>query len=232
LFEGDILAVAGVHEPGGLPLFGEMLAFMPLAELQELLGVEDEVSSFAVAVVPGTELSLAQRDLQRDLAPLGLKIVHWREAAGPLVDIGKIGTLGVAFTNFLLWLVIALGVGNTFLIIVIERRRQIGAMMALGTSRRGILGIVLAESALISCCAAVAGALLSLALCLPMASAGVPVLSRAMMFAFGGERFFPEITWPPFAIGLLVVSLLGPLSALLPALSASRVDPIDAMRTR
>jgi ABC-type lipoprotein release transport system permease subunit len=205
---------------------------MPLAELQELLGVQDQVSSFAIAVAPDTDLSLAQRDLQRQVASLGLKIVPWTEAAGPLVDIGRIGMLGVALTNFLLWLVIALGVGNTFLIIVIERRRQIGAMMALGTSRRSILGIVLAESALVSCGAAVAGALLSLALCLPLATAGVPVFSRAMMFAFGGERFFPDITWPPFAVGLLVVILLGPLSALVPAISASRLDPINAMRAR
>lgn len=232
LFEGDVLTVSGIHEPGGLPLFGEMLAFMQLAELQELLGVADELSSFAIAVAPHTDLPHAQRDLQHSIAPVGLRIFHWTEAAGPLVDIGRIGTLGVAFTNFLLWLVIALGVGNTFLIIVIERRRQIGAMMALGTGRRKILGIVLAESAVISCGAAVAGALLSLALCLPVAAAGVPVFSRAMMFAFGGERFFPEITWPPFAVGLVVVILLGPLSALLPAISASRVEPVDAMRAR
>ncbi len=232
LFEGDVLAVAGVHEPGGLPLFGEMLAFMRLAELQELLGVEDELSSFAIAVAPGIDLQRARHELQQQVAPLGLRIVPWTEAAGPLVDIGTIGTLGIALTNFLLWLVIALGVGNTFLIIVIERRRQIGAMMALGTSRRSILGIVLAESILISCGAAAAGALLSLALCLPLAWAGMPVFSRAMMFAFGGERFFPEIAWQPFAVGLVVVTLLGPLSALLPAISASRVDPVDAMRAR
>jgi lipoprotein-releasing system permease protein len=232
LFEGDVLEVAGAHEPGGLPLFGEFLAFMRLNELQEMLGLKDEVSSFAVALTPGTDLSRMQHRLQREIEPLGLRAVSWIEAAGPFVDIGRIGMLGVAFTNTLLWLVIALGVGNTFLIIVIERRRQIGAMMALGTSRHNILCVVLAESALISCASAVTGALLSLALCLPLAIAGVPVFSRAMMFAFGGERFFPEIAWPPFAVGFLVIAVLGPLSALLPAVSASRVDPVEAMRAR
>jgi putative ABC transport system permease protein len=232
LFEGDVLAVAGAYAPAGLPLFGEMLAFMPLAELQEMLGLSDEAGSIAIALEPGSDLDRTRQRLQQAVRSEGLRIVSWVEAAGPLVDIGRIGMLGVAFTNSLLWLVIALGVGNTFLIIILERRRQLGTMMALGTSRRRVLGIVLAESACISAASAMAGVLLALAICLSLSAVGVPLFSRAMMFAFGGERFFPIIVWSHFATGFCVVALLGPLGALLPAFVASRTDPILALRAK
>jgi len=231
LFEGDVLVVADVYAPQGLSLLGETLAFVCLPELQELLGLEGRVGSLAIALDPGADVAAARERLQRALESQGLKVASWVEVAGPLVEIGRIGMAGVMFTNLLLWLVIALGIGNTFLIIVLERRREIGTMMALGTTRHRIVGVILVESGLISAAAAAAGVLAAAALCLPLASYGIPAFTRAMAFAFGADRLHLILTWPNLAFGLVFVLLLGPFAALVPALVASRTDPVRALRS-
>jgi ABC-type lipoprotein release transport system permease subunit len=231
LFEGDVLEVGAVYAPPGLSLFGETLAFVRLPELQELLGLEGRVGSLVVALNPGAESGAARERLETALGPRDLKVASWVEVAGPLVEIGRIGTAGMTLTNLLLWLVIALGIGNTFLIIVLERRREIGTMMALGTTRLRIVGVILLESGLISGAAAAAGGLAAAALCLPLASHGIPAFTRAMAFAFGADRLYPVLTWSHLALGMLFVLLLGPLAALLPALFASRADPVRALRS-
>jgi ABC-type lipoprotein release transport system permease subunit len=51
-----------------------------------------------------------------------------------------------------------------------------------------------------------------------------------MIYAFGGERFFPEVQPGILLAGFVLVALVGPLVALAPALRASAADPASTMR--
>ncbi len=109
-----------------------------------------------------------------------------------------------------------LGVMNTMIMSVLERRREIGVMKAIGATNRKILSQILAESALISLIGGVGGVVLGIG--------GALVLSG--MFA----GVTPVVT-PSLALtGLAFALFLGLAGGYYPARKAAKLDPVEALR--
>lgn len=115
---------------------------------------------------------------------------------------------------------------NTFRTVVTERRRDIGLLRALGATRRTVLGIILAEGLI----QGLLGSMVGLAL-------GYLLALGVLRFAQGPMSQFVNIQLgnPVVSPGLVAVSLLlgvgvTVFAGLLPALNASRVTPLEALR--
>ena len=115
---------------------------------------------------------------------------------------------------------------NTFRTVVAERRRDIGMLRALGASRRTIVGMILIEGLLQGGLGSVVGLLLGYLL-----GAGIVRLSAIPFSSFIHLQIGAPVVSPTL---VLVSILLGVgitlLSGLVPALNASRVTPLDALR--
>ncbi len=113
-------------------------------------------------------------------------------------------------------LVGGIGVMNIMLVSVTERTREIGIRMALGARRRRILSQFLVESVALSGLGGILGVLLG---------AGLAVAAR--------EVFGIPASIPAWAVILSVASACGAglLFGIYPAARASRLDPVEAMRT-
>lgn len=111
-------------------------------------------------------------------------------------------------------LVGGLGVANTMVIAVLERRSEIGLRRALGATRRNVLAQFLSESITLSLAGGLIGALL-----------GALVVSGYAIY-----RDWP-VTIPAWALaaGLASTVLVGGLAGLFPASRAARVDPAQAL---
>jgi putative ABC transport system permease protein len=129
--------------------------------------------------------------------------------------------------------VVAIGVMNTLMMSVMERTRELGIMMALGTRPRAIVTLVLYESLVL----ALVGILAGLALGLPVVQyLGVRGLDLSRYAS--GLQSIPGLTgiiYPVFIPANLVrpaLVLLGlsVLAALYPAWRAARLQPADAIR--
>jgi putative ABC transport system permease protein len=113
-------------------------------------------------------------------------------------------------------LVGAIGVANTVIVSVLERRREIGLRRALGATRRQIRGQFLTESILLCVFGGLAGATAGV-----LATAGYAI-----------SRDWPAIV-PPGAVlgGVGAALLLGVLAGVHPAVRASRLPPVEALAT-
>jgi putative ABC transport system permease protein len=111
-------------------------------------------------------------------------------------------------------LVGGLGVGNTMVISVLERRPEIGLRRSLGATRGQIRGQFLAESLLLS----VAG------------GAGGVVLGTAVTTAYAVGRGWPTSVplWAALG-GLAATVVVGAVAGVYPAVRASRMSPTDAL---
>jgi putative ABC transport system permease protein len=115
---------------------------------------------------------------------------------------------------------------NTFRTVVAERRRDIGMLRTLGATQRTILGIILAEGLIQGIIGTALGILAGYFFASLTLSALNPVFNQFMNIHVGGPVFGFEAFILSIFIGIGITLLAG----ILPAISASRVTPIEALR--
>lgn len=118
-------------------------------------------------------------------------------------------------------LVSAINTANTMITSVIERVKEIGVIKSIGARNSEILKIFLFESSLLGFVAGVMGVLVGWAL----TAIGGSILTR------GGWGFLaPFYSWQLFVGCILFATLTGAISGVLPAINASRISPVEALR--
>ena len=108
----------------------------------------------------------------------------------------------------------AMGIMNTFLVAVMERRREVGLRLAIGMRPSGILLQFSAEALLTGILGAVAGIVLAVN--------GMSIVSLL-------NRWTPIISADTILLGLGAGALVGVLAGLYPAAKASRIDPAQTL---
>jgi len=115
---------------------------------------------------------------------------------------------------------------NTFRTIVAERRRDIGMLRALGANRRTIIGMILAEGFL----QGILGTCIGLTLGYLMA-AGIINFIGPFMSSFINLNMGAPVVSPLLLIGSIFLGVgVTVVAGLIPALSASKVTPLEALR--
>lgn len=133
-------------------------------------------------------------------------------------QMGNIGAIVRAIASAVL-LAMLLVVGNTMAQAVRERTNELAVLKTLGFTNGQVLGLVIAESCLLSLLGALLGLVLSWAVL-------APGIGQAL------RQFLPVFYVPAgaIALGLAVALLLGLLSSLMPGLQAMRLRIVDALR--
>ena len=121
--------------------------------------------------------------------------------------------------SFLAIFVGGVGVMNTMLMAVLERTREIGVLRALGWRRRRILGMILQEAVLLGILGGIAGILIALGL--------GGLFSKIPMV---GELLTPVWEYDIFVRAVAIALFLGVLGGIYPAIRATRLQPVEALR--
>jgi putative ABC transport system permease protein len=219
--------IVGIAQYGGVASIGNAtFAVFDLATAQTLLDKEGQVDEIFVAAKEGVSPEQLAADL-RNALPASVTVQTGTESAQEQTD--EITTFTNIIEYFLLAFAgIALFVGafvifNTFSITVAQRTREFATLRTIGASRRQVLTTVIVEAFAIGLVASLVGLGLGVLLALGL---------KALFASFGAE--LPEVGLV-FATRTVVVSLLiGTLvtvaAGLAPALRATRVPPIAAVR--
>ncbi len=124
----------------------------------------------------------------------------------------------------------AVGVVNAMLMSVRERTREIGTVRALGLRRGLVVRLFVYEGLALGCVAACVGVLLGGALVAHWSRVGLPMNTFTLTWMAGGERLFPRLEWLSVLRAGAAIVALSTLAAVYPALSASRLEPREALQ--
>lgn len=130
-------------------------------------------------------------------------------------DLTKTLRLATVAIGFMTLVGAAIGLMNIMLVTVTERTREIGVTKALGATRRSILIQFLTEAVAITMIGGILGIIFGV------------IIGNVVSFVVGETFIFP-VLW--VLLGLIVCFVTGVLSGLYPALKASALDPIEALR--
>jgi putative ABC transport system permease protein len=219
--------IVGILRFGGGQSFGGAgAAILTLREAQRVLALPGHFDQIDVAAQPSVSANVL-RERIRAVLPATLDVRTGAQQAAK--DTSNLeSNLSFIRTFLLVFAYVALVVGafiifNTFSITVAQRTREFGLLRTLGGSRRQILQSVIYEGLLLGVVGAVLGLLGGLAL--------APALNE-LFKAFGAE--LPHngtvVETRTIVVSLVVGILVTLLAGLPPALRATRVPPLAAMR--
>lgn len=191
--------------------------FAPLATVQDLTRITDAVTLAFVTVEPGADADEVAVEIGRQV-PEVVTIANADEYQQ--IDSG-FTLIDAANTAISLLAVVIGGIGvmNTMVMSIFERTREIGVLRAVGWSKRRVMRMILLESVLLCLLAAVLGALL-----------GVLVSRLVTLIPAVGNFIEPSYPLSVFVRAALVGLVVGLLGAIYPALRATRLRPMEALR--
>ncbi len=189
-------------------------AIVPIKDLQDLIKKDTYQVVFVIPenVEDSEDIVEEIENIDEDLQALASTDIA--RQAGEISGRIRFFTLGV---GAIAAIVGGLGVMNTMIMAVLERRREIGVLKALGATKKKIMFQFLLEASVIS----ILGGLI-----------GVSIGFGASFFMGSLSNFSitPVVTWQLALGGLLFAFVLGLVGGAYPSWKAAKLDPVEALR--
>lgn len=203
-----------------IPPYSASTAFVPLEAAQTLRVSENPkglVDRVQIALRPGADVERVRADLAQAIGP-ELAVVRAAAAEGVLGNVMLVQA-ALAVVGLIILLAGGFVILNAFAMTVTGRKREIGALRALGMTRRQVMQTVLTEAGLLGLIGTVAGLVTGLG------------LAWAVMRVMGTLEDAPfAVPWWGPTTGVLMGLCVTLIAALQPAWRASCVSPVVAAR--
>jgi len=209
------LRVVGIYEAASQ--WERAGAVVVLQVAQAMQRSPDTVTIVYVRVDSGADVQAVARRVDREVSG----VVSIASAADySKVDQGfaMLDAANLAI-SFLAVVIGGIGVMNTMVMSIFERTREIGVLRAVGWRRSRVLLMIVSESVLLCVGAGVIGAAM-----------GAGIASLATRLPSVGGFLAPDYPVRVFVQGFVVAIVVGLLGALYPAIRASRLTPMEALR--
>lgn len=219
----------------GFKELDEIFVMLHLQQAQRLIfgRTSPKATAIVVQLNRSNDLDAAKEQLVRVLAaqpnPQPLAVLDFRELNAFYVQTVQMFDMIFGFIFVLIAAIVLFTVGNTMSTAVMERTVEIGTIRALGLRQRGVQRLFVLEGTLLGIAGAVSGTLFAIVASVAINHSGLTWLPPGsgnrlpLLFLVWGETS----TIVGVTLGLIVIAAL---SAWLPALRASKLVIVDALR--
>ncbi len=228
---GKQFKVSGILESAQGP--GGRDGYVHFEDAMEVLRMQEpEVSEVAVRIKDFTRMNAFTEKLEgvlgKELNQKGKPIfdVHTWEKLSPFYNIARMIDVMSIFVKVMLIAVVLISIMNVMIMAVYERVREIGTIAAIGTLPRKILSMFVIEGFSLGTLGVIIGNIIGLTVIFVLNLTGIS-------FDFGRQKgLILKATIAPTDVLIIsgIVILISVLASLQPALKASRMEPIKALR--
>jgi ABC-type lipoprotein release transport system permease subunit len=197
--------------------------WLPLSALQVLTGMPGEASLVVVG-----------RNVKNPESVSGWKFRNPDFLLKDIHDLIKAKSAGSSVLFVVLLFLAMLAIFDTQVLSIFRRKREMGTLMALGMTRRTIIGLFTIEGAFHGVLAAAAAAIYGIPLLLLFAAKGLGLPTSAMdSFGYAiSERIFPVYTGSLVVGTTVLVLVVTTIVSFLPTRQIAKLKPTDALRGR
>jgi len=232
----------GVSSAGKYPIYGlvhfaapqlnSQLVYMPLPFCQEFYSVENRLTSLALDLDKPQETAGVVELLRKCLPAAEYEVMSWDEMQAELVQQIDMDNASGLFMLGILYMIVTFGIFGTLMMMVNERRREFGVMLALGMPKIRLLGMITIEASIMSLLAVILGALASMPI-IYYYTVNPPRLTGELAVAmenYGFDPVFPFLFEAFIFINqTLIVLVLTALAAAYPLYAIRKMSIVDAL---
>lgn len=203
----------------GIKDLNRRTVIVPLRAAQNLLGLPGGATSLDLTVNDVWAAQALAEDLRRQFP---YKIESWQESNAQLVSALNAQSVSTALIRGVVLLVVVLGIASVLVVSVVQKRREIGILRAMGATRGQVLRVFLVQGALVGALGSLLGIVLA-----------VGMIWLFTTFVRGSDGLPLFAIRLPLATALqvaLIATVCGVLAAIAPARRAAAMDPAQAIR--
>lgn len=219
------LGVAGIFR-SGLFEYDSTWIYVALQTASAFAGNSHAASVMSLQVRDADNVKQVSADVSKVLGS-GYTIVDWQQANQPLFSALALERRMGLFIIGLIIAIATLNITTMLVLVVVERRRDIAILNALGATRAGVMLVFVIEGAVVGAIGAITGVVLGFIVCmignhykLVSLPADVYSISNIPLTPRASEMF----------VAALVAFVLSVLATIYPARAASRLRPVEALR--
>ncbi len=215
----ETLDITGLFDMGNRDL-NRRWVFVTLKLAQTLLDLPGGVSNIDLTV---KDLFGANTVADALRVQTGLTVDSWMQTNSGLLNALSNQTVSNNLIRSFVVIIVALGISSVLVVSVVQKQREIGILRAMGTGRRRIMAVFLLQGGLVGLVGSVLGSALAYAL--------LVVFSHIFKSPDGSAMFAAQLDPMLVALASLVACGVGLAAAVIPARSAARMDPVQAIRS-
>lgn len=217
----------------GVDSFDSLLAVVPMKTAQSLLAI-DGFSTVVARIKNQALLERTQNTLVQKLTGSGNEIGTWKEVVPLLEQLITWSRYIMGIMMSIFFAIVLFGVMNTLLMSVLERTREFGMMMALGTKRYQVVLMVLLESLFLGVLGVALGDLLGWGVVQLFGHFGLNLSSfgKGALEQFPGMQsvIYTRVGFQEVFTPSVVIFLFALLAGLYPGWKAASIEPAKTLR--
>lgn len=222
--------VAAIYQSANAPV-DERNVYISMKDMNILLSTGQSFHEIVVLLNHDEDVKKVQQQLQQKFT--SYQTESWKEIS-PETDLMVKTTDQLSYILMtIIMFALAFGIINTMLMAVLERTKEIGMMIALGTAKLKIFLLVLLETILLTVAGAPVGILIGMLVANYYNKNGLDLsgMGKEMMSSFGYSTIiYPEFPADKIFEVILIVFVTAIISCLFPAIKALRLQPVEALQ--
>lgn len=227
----DVYRVVGIFKTISSD-FDKYMVYIPIETARKLLDIGGGATGVAVRTDNMESIPVVQSAINKNFGAQGMEAYTWGEIDPAVEEMVRISKQWNLIFFLAIFIILSIGIINTQNIAVYERMHELGVIKAMGTRPIFIFSMVMAETFLLGMVGLAVGFLLTYPIIIYFSIHGLNLAIFAEgleMFGLGSRIYFEiaveDVVYS--AASVLITSFFG---AVIPAIRASRLEPVRAMR--
>ncbi len=213
------------------PELDRTLVLMDLKNCQNLFSASGLLTSMVVMVHDNDEMNVTKTELIKEL-PANLEVTDWKQMNEMLVKQIDSDRAGGYIMKAVLYMIIAFGIFGTIMMMMAERKKEFGVIIAVGMQKYKLMIVMVLETIFIGMIGVVTGIMVSIPILVYYLYHPIPLTGQAgeMMIQMGFDpAMYFSLTPSVFYVQALSIFIITLLIGIYPVLNIRKLNIINAI---